>query len=106
MMDTMTTDELLQKLPTYIGRNKLMDSNGKIIGYTSDRKQGGDIGWLYLHNDGKHWIASYGTEGNFVCLNPDADPPYKNAFAIGDTPNEALHKLYDWCVEHGFISKK
>ena len=39
----MTTDKLLMKLPSHIGRNKF---NGF---YLSDNKKGGDIGWLYLH---------------------------------------------------------
>lgn len=101
----MTTDELLSALPSHIGRNPLRDSKGKIIAYMSDDKDGGDIGWLYLHNDGKDWCASYGTQGYFVCLNPDDDePPYNNAVAYGGTANEALQKLYDWCVENGFIN--
>ena len=60
---------------------------------------------FYLHNDGKDWCASYGREGNFVCLNPDAEKtPYNNAVRYGKTPNEALQGLYDWCVENGFIN--
>ena len=92
-----TVDELLIKLPPYIGRNPLKDENGKIVGYTSDNKPGNSMGWLYLHNDGRDWCASYGTEGNFVCLNPDAEkPPYNNAVRYGKTLNEALQGLYDW----------
>lgn len=103
----MTTDELLQKLPSHIGRNIIFDSKGKIIAYTPDNKDGGDIGWLYLHNDGEDWVASYGTAGEYVCLNPDAsEPPYNNAVAYGNTPNEALQELYDWCVKNGFINKQ
>ena len=95
----MTTDELLTKLPSHIGRNKFHGF------YIPDNKRGGDIGWLYLHNDGKDWCASYGREGNFVCLNPDAEkPPYNNAVYYGKTPNEALQGLYDWCVKNGFIN--
>lgn len=102
----MTTDELLMKLPSHIGRNILLDKeNGNIIGYYSDDKRGEDMGWLYLHNTGRDWIASYGVEGKFVCLNPDAEkPPYNNAVAYGKTPNEALQSLYDWCVNNGFIN--
>lgn len=102
----MTTDELLMKLPSYIGRNLLLNKKtGDIIGYVSDDKKGEYIGWLYLHNDGKYWCASYGREGNFVCLNPDAEkPPYNNAVCYAKTPNEALQGLYDWCVENGFIN--
>mgnify|MGYP003435088941 CR=1 FL=1 len=100
----MTTDELLDKLPSHIGRNKLLDKDGNLLGYTTDKKEGSSIGWLYLHNDGKDWLASYGIEGEFVCLNPDAEkPPYNNAFAYGKTPNEALQGLYNWCVENNFI---
>ena len=100
----MTTDELLKKLPSHIGRNPLYDSNGNIVAYISDDLPGGDIGWLYLHNDGRDWMASYGEEGNFVCLNPTAEnPPYNNAVVYGTTPNEALQKLYNWCIENGFI---
>ena len=94
-----TTEELLAKLPSHIGRTKVHGF------YISDNKRGGDIGWLYLNNDGKDWRASYGLEGNFVCLNPDAEkPPYNNAVCYGSTPNEALQGLYDWCVKNGFIN--
>ena len=94
----MTTDELLIKLPSHIDRNQV---NGV---YLSDNKLGIDIGWLYLHNDGKDWVAYYGYGSKSVCLNPDAEkPPYNNAVAFGKTPNEALQRLYDWCVENGFI---
>ena len=100
----MTTDELLMRLPSHIGRNKLVYDNDEVLGYLSDDKRGAYIGWLYLHNDGKDWCASYGVEGEFVCLNPDAKkPPYNNAVRYGDTPNEALQRLYDWCVENKFI---
>ena len=102
----MTTDELLKKLPSHIGRNRLKDENGETIAYVSDNKDGGDIGWLYLHNDGRDWRASYGIEGEFVCMNPDAEePPYDNAFSFGSTPQEALQGLYDWCLDHNFIKK-
>lgn len=103
----MTTDELLLKLPSHIGRNPLI-CDGERVGYATDNKGGGDIGWLYLHNDGKDWLASYGIEGEFVCLNPDKgddEPFYNNAFAYGRTPNEALQSLYDWCVTNGFIDE-
>ena len=102
----MTTDELLCKLPSHIGRNNLLGENSEVIGYMSDNKKGGDIGWLYLHNDGKDWLASYGRQGKFVCLNPDAkEPPYINAFAYGTTPKQALQGLYDWCVKYNFIKE-
>ena len=82
----MTTDELLEKLPSHIG-------NGL-----------GDTEWLNLHNDGKDWLASYGIEGEFLCMNPNAkEPPYDNAFAYGKTPNEALQGLYDWCAKHKLL---
>lgn len=100
----MTTNELLEKLPSHIGRNPLYDLNDNIVAYVSDDLSGGDIGWLYLHNEGNGWRDSYGEAGNFVCLNPTSEnPPYNNAVAFGATPNEALQKLYDWCVENGFI---
>lgn len=99
----MTTDELLKKLPSLIGRNPIYDSKGKIVVYTGDNLPG-DIGWLYLHTDGRHWIASYGVGKDIVCLNPESEnPPYNNAVVYGTTPNEALQKLYDWCVKNGFI---
>jgi hypothetical protein len=41
---------------------------------------------------------------HYVCLNPeDEKPPYNNAVVYGDTPSEALQKLYNWCVKNGFI---
>ena len=93
----MTVEELLLKLPSHIGRNK---ENGF---YVSDFKPGYSVGWLYLHNDGKDWCASYGVEGEFVCLNPDGPAPYNNAVCYASTPREALQGLYDWCIENGFI---
>ena len=45
----MTTDELLTRLPTRIGRNR-----GNMC-YFSDNKPGASIGWLQLINDGKDW---------------------------------------------------
>lgn len=100
----MTTDELLLKLPSHIGSKKLLDKNGEVLGYINDSNYN-SIGWLYLHNDGKDWLASYGVEGEFVCLNPNAEkPPYNNACSYGSTPNEALQGLYDWCIENGFIN--
>jgi hypothetical protein len=82
----MTTDELLEKLPSHIG-NCLGDSES-----------------LNLHNDGKDWLASYGIEGEFLCMNPNAkEPPYDNAFAYGRTPNEALQGLYDWLIKHKLL---
>jgi hypothetical protein len=99
----MTTDELLAKLPSCIGRNRWQDKDGNVIGYMSDGEDG-DMGWLALINEGRHWRASYEVDGDIVCLNPhDEKPPYKNAATIGSTPNEALQLLYDWCVENGFI---
>ena len=95
----MTTDELLKKLPSHIGNH----SNGDFYVISNKNDQ---IGWLYLHNDGKDWLASYGIEGEFVCMNPDAkEPPYNNAFAYGKTPNDALQGLYDWCIKNGFIKE-
>ena len=92
----MTTDELLDKLPSHIGNHKV--GNFYIISKPED-----DIGWLYLHNDGKDWLASYGPEGEFVCMGQMPNGLYDNAFAYGKTPNEALQKLYNWCVKHNFI---
>lgn len=102
----MTTDELLMKLPACIGRNKVIIKETGSTFYLTDNKSGESFGFLYLHNDGNDWCASYGTDGEFVCLNPDTEtPPYNNAFCYGKTPQEALQRLYDWCVENGFIEK-
>lgn len=92
----MTTDELLDKLPSHIGNHKVGD-------FYIMSKPEDDIGWLYLHNDGKDWLASYGMEGDFVCMGQLPNGLYDNAFAYGKTPNEALQKLYNWCVKHNFI---
>ena len=93
----MSTDELLQKLPNIIGNHRF---NGcYILEYPTDQ-----IGNLCLIKDKKCWIASYMDGEHYVCLNPeDEKPPYNNAVAYGDTPNEALQTLYDWCVKNGFI---
>ena len=99
---------LLKKLPSHIGRNRLLNDDGECIAYMSDDKDG-DMRWLSLHNDGDNrgnWVASYGIRGEYVCLNPNDGPPYNNAFAIGDDPLEALQGLYKWCVENGFIEEK
>lgn len=102
----MNSDELLLKLPSHIGRNRLYNIDGKVIGYSSDSKPGGDIGWLQLKNDGKDWIASYGPQGEYVCMNPDdEEPPYDNAVAYGNTPCEALQGLYNWCLRNNFIEE-
>lgn len=92
----MTTDELLNKLPSHIG-------NHEKYGCYVEFEPNDNIGWLYLHNDGKDWLASYGREGEFVCMGQLPNGLYDNAFAYGTTPNEALQKLYDWCVKHDFI---
>ena len=95
----MSTDELLEKLPKKIGNHY---ENGCYL--ITD--EGDDIQYLNLHNDGKDWCASYGEEGEFLCMNPNAtEPPYDNAFAYGSTPQEALQGLYDWCMNHGFIKE-
>lgn len=61
------------------------------------------IGHLTLER-GKDWEASYSLGGKYVCMNPyDENPPYNNAVRYGSTPNEALQRLYDWCIENGFI---
>ena len=97
----MTTDELLSKLPSHIG-------NHKENGFYFITKPEDQIEYLYLHNDGKDWLASYGLPGEFVCMNPQKpyeNGKYNNAFAYGKTANEALQRLYDWCVVNNFIKK-
>ena len=37
-----------------------------------------------------------------VCLNPDS-PPYNNAITYGNTPNEALQRMYGWLIKNNFI---
>lgn len=96
----MTTDELLIKLPSHIGRYKDGDF------YISFEEH--DIGWLTLFNDGKDWCAAYRDDydGCCVCMNPKAEqPPYNNALCYGNTPQEALQNLYDWCIKNGFINE-
>lgn len=90
----MTTDELLEKLPKAIGNN----TNDGMMFLVKETDQ---IEGLYLHYDGRDWVASYGTEGDYVCLNPEAEqPPYNNAVKYGSTPNEALQNLYNWCKDN------
>lgn len=95
-----STDELLNELPKMIGNNY---HNGCYI----LSKEDDQIGWLTLHYEGGNfpWKVFYqDTFGVSVCMNPkDEKPPYNNAIAYGDTPNEALQKLYDWCIENKFI---
>lgn len=93
----MSTDELLKKLPCIIGNNRC---NGCYI-LESKTDQ---IGNLCLTKDKNVWIAAYVDGETYVCLNPkDENLPYNNAFCCGDSPNEALQKMYDWCVKNGFI---
>lgn len=94
----MTTDELLKKLPSHIGNHIIHGCY--IISEPDD-----DIKWLYLHNDGKDWLASYGIEGEFLCMGQLENGMWDNAFAYGKTPNEALQGLYDWCIKHNFIKE-
>lgn len=98
----MTTDELLTRLPTHIGRNR---GNGC---YFSDNKPGASIGWFQLTYDGKDWEASYKDwNDKIVCLNPDAsEPPFNNAIFYAETPNGVLQMLYDWCIDNGFVNKQ
>ena len=95
----MKKDELLSKLPSHIGNHKL----GEYAYVIMDKND--DIKWLYLHNDGKDWCASYGVEGEFLCMGQLPNGLYDNAFAYGKTPKEALQGLYNWCVGHGFINE-
>lgn len=103
----MTTDELLKALPSHIGRTRILDpETGECLGYVSDDRDGEDMGWFNLHNDGGHsanWVASYGVEGSYVCLNPEGPAPYNNAVSRSNTPEEALQGLYEWCIENGYI---
>lgn len=71
----MTTDELLEKLPAMIGNKRTYDSEGRPDGYIMDST--GTIGFLHLCNDGMDCVASYGEEGDYVCLNSTSkNPPY------------------------------
>lgn len=102
----MTTDELLEKLPSHIGRNAVYDKNNVPIGYSYDTKQGLCVGWLHLCNEGGEWSAYYGNRGKFLCMNPDINQEkalYNNAIAYGKTPNQALQNLYNWCIKNKFI---
>lgn len=101
----MMTDELFKALPSHIGNHPVYDADGNIDSYMMT-DENDDIQWFYLHNDGKDWLASYGIEGEFLCMNPTAEePPYNNAFAYGKTPQEAMQGLYEWCVKNGFIKE-
>lgn len=73
----MTTDELLEKLPAFIGNCKT-EGGLYVISEPDD-----DIQWLYLHNDGKDWLASYGVVGEFLCMGKLENGLYDNAFAYG-----------------------
>lgn len=94
---SMSTDELLLKLPNIIGNNRF---NGCYI-LESPTDQ---IGNLCLVKDKRDWKAAYMDGEAYVCLNPNnKKPPYNNAVSYGNTPNEALQRLYDWCVKYEFI---
>lgn len=98
----MTTDELLNILPAAIGNNPIKDKDNNIVAYILD-KHGDSYEFLQLLNDGKDWLASYGQEGEFVCLGKDEKGFYKNLFAYGKTPNEALQNLYNKLIDYGCI---
>ena len=102
----MTTDELLEKLPHMIGRH---GANGVYIQRANEECA---IGWLNISHESNKgfegsgdWRVSYEcSEGGSVCMNwDDPEPPYNNAIVYGDTAHEALQRMYDWCVENGFI---
>lgn len=98
----MTTNELLFKLPRMIGN---CGKGCYLKRYDHPEDQ---IGFLTLVNEGGNppWRASYDDDGQFVCMNPlNKEPPYNNAVAWGNTPNEALQGLYDWCINNGFITE-
>ena len=95
----MTTDELLLSLPPCIGNH--IENGCFVLARPDD-----DIKWLSLNIDGKDWCASYGIEGDFLCMGMLENGLYDNAFAFGKTPNEALQGLYEWCVKHNFIKEK
>lgn len=95
----MTTDELLLKLPDFIGNNR----SGRFYKLTKPTDQ---LGHLILINNSKDWIAGYKDRDEYVCMNPESKkPPYNNAKVYGATPNEALKNLYDWCIENKFIKQ-
>lgn len=98
----MTTDELLNILPCAIGNNPIKNEKGKIVAYVVDKPED-SYEYLQLLNDGKDWLASYGQEGEFVCLGQDEEGLYKNLFAYGKTPNEALQKLYDLLINYNLL---
>lgn len=94
-----TTDELLEILPSSVGNHKIEYEDGYYCYIISEK--GDDIQHLNLHNGGKDWCASYGVEGEFLCMNPNSEePPYDNAFYYGNTPKESLIGLCEWCVAH------
>lgn len=98
----MTTDELLNILPAAIGNNPMRDENNNLVAYILYNPED-SFEHLQLLNDGKDWLASYGQKGEFVCLGTDEKGLYKNLFAYGKTPNEALQKLYDLLISYGCI---
>ena len=91
----MTTDELLNTLPTMIGNH--IEDGRYVIWDRCD-----EIGYLMLTSKGELWQASYGMDP-CVCLNPQDESTDNYAVAWGNTPNEALMGLYDWCKRNGFI---
>lgn len=99
----MTTDELLNILPGAIGNNPVKNDKGEVVAYVLDKPED-SYEFLQLLNDGKDWLASYGQEGEFVCIGQDENGFYKNLFAYGDTPNEALQKLYDLLVNYNLLN--
>ena len=50
----MTTDELLQKLPSHIGRNPVKADDGEILFYIEDEKESISTGWLNICNEGHY----------------------------------------------------
>lgn len=99
----MSTDKLLELLPSFIGNNPSRDINGNIIGYKCEKPTDSIQHLQLIKEKNSLYTASYGRSGYYVCLNPDGPVPYNNAVAYGSTPNEALMGLYNWCKENGFI---
>lgn len=89
----LTTDELLERLPSFININ---------IGFICKEYTYGVLG-ITKQAEGM-WEVAYRFRGRAVCLNhKDDKPPYKNATKFGHSAKEALKKMYEWLIENKLI---
>lgn len=94
----MNTDELLEKMPTYINYVNYKYLSEKLLYHFCLT----DISRMNV----RQWQASYVFNNIPFNVDPDLiDQSDTIASFSGSTPNEAIKKLYDWCIRHNYIKE-